>query len=352
MLRRFKFVAALALAATLLMLGSPSGLAAVIKGSATYRERIALPASAIFEATLEDVSRTDRPAVVLGRARLEPADQPPFRFEIQYDATQVAPSRRYALRARITDGGKLLFAGERRESALPAQGETDVALLLRPASRPPRAALGPLPASFAGTLPCADCPGVKWHVDLLADGTYFSRMTYHERQPEAGWDEIGRWAIAGQPPLLKLFGGGDTETFEIESPNRLRKLDMEGQPIASSFNYELKRLPSFAPIEARLRLTGTYTQQATDGFITPCATGRRLPVAAEAENAALEAAYRKIPPANSLLADVEARIVHRPGKTAKSILPTLVVERFFSLQPDRTCEPRSPEMGLLGLTGG
>jgi uncharacterized lipoprotein YbaY len=54
----------------------------VITGTALYRERIALPPGAVFEATLEDISRADAPAEILGRARLEPAGQPPFRFEI------------------------------------------------------------------------------------------------------------------------------------------------------------------------------------------------------------------------------------------------------------------------------
>ena len=44
--------------------------AAQIRGTATYRERIALPTDAVFDATLEEVSRADAPAIVLGRARV------------------------------------------------------------------------------------------------------------------------------------------------------------------------------------------------------------------------------------------------------------------------------------------
>ena len=39
--------------------------AQTIEGTATYRERMALPKGAVFEATLEDVSRADAPAVVV-----------------------------------------------------------------------------------------------------------------------------------------------------------------------------------------------------------------------------------------------------------------------------------------------
>jgi putative lipoprotein len=53
-----------------------------VTGTATYRERIAPPPDAIFEATLEDVSRADTPADVIGRTRLEKPGQPPFQFSI------------------------------------------------------------------------------------------------------------------------------------------------------------------------------------------------------------------------------------------------------------------------------
>src|SRR3990172_1248087 len=39
--------------------------ASAVTGTASYRERIALPPDAVFEATLEDVSRADAPAEVI-----------------------------------------------------------------------------------------------------------------------------------------------------------------------------------------------------------------------------------------------------------------------------------------------
>ena len=62
-----------------------------IKGTATYRERIALPPDAVLEATLEDVSKADAPAEVIGRARVENPGNPPIRFEIPYDTSRIDP---------------------------------------------------------------------------------------------------------------------------------------------------------------------------------------------------------------------------------------------------------------------
>jgi uncharacterized lipoprotein YbaY len=73
-----------------------------ITGRAHYRARILMPAAAVFEATVEDVSRADAPAVVIGQVRMTRLDPPPFRFRIPYDPAKVVPGHRYVVRARIT----------------------------------------------------------------------------------------------------------------------------------------------------------------------------------------------------------------------------------------------------------
>src|SRR5690606_22048539 len=72
-----------------------------LTGSATYRERIALPPDAAFEATVRDVTRADRPAELIGRTRIEPIQGLPIRFAIPYDPNLIKLGRRYTLQARI-----------------------------------------------------------------------------------------------------------------------------------------------------------------------------------------------------------------------------------------------------------
>jgi putative lipoprotein len=99
-----------------------------VKGTATYLERIALPAGAVFEATLEDVSRADAKADVIANARIAQPGNPPIAFVIPYDASLIDPKRRYAVRARITVDGRLLFIADQR---YPGFGPHEVALTLR-----------------------------------------------------------------------------------------------------------------------------------------------------------------------------------------------------------------------------
>jgi heat shock protein HslJ len=111
-----------------------------------------------------------------------------------------------------------------------------------------QSALSALPATFVGTLPCADCPGILYQVNLNADHTFTSRMTYEERN--TSFDESGRWEISDDGKAVVLHSGrGSTEKFSLRVVETLRKLDSAGNEIDSRLNYELKRAPEFAPLE-------------------------------------------------------------------------------------------------------
>jgi putative lipoprotein len=103
----------------------------MITGTATYRERMALPPGAELEVTLEDISRADAPAVILGRTRVESPGSPPFQFAIAFDPALVQARHRYAVRARITLNGQLLFTTDTVQQVLGDSGRTSADLVLR-----------------------------------------------------------------------------------------------------------------------------------------------------------------------------------------------------------------------------
>lgn len=111
--------------------GEEGGMKGAVRGTATWRERMALPRGAVLEALVEDVSHADAPAEVIGEARLENPGNPPIRFEIPYDRSLVDPARRYTVRARVTLEGKPLFVTDRHYPVLGADSREDVELLLR-----------------------------------------------------------------------------------------------------------------------------------------------------------------------------------------------------------------------------
>lgn len=108
--------------------------AGTLQGEAFYRQRIALPPRTIFEAQLQDISRAGAPAEALGRARLDPAGPPPFRFAIAYADTAIKPGRRYSVRTTVTLQGRLHFATDRIYPVLDG-GNVPLAILLVSARR-------------------------------------------------------------------------------------------------------------------------------------------------------------------------------------------------------------------------
>jgi len=103
------FVRTLLLAMTCVV--GATAAAASLQGTAMYRERIAAPADAIFEARLQQVLADGTPGQVVGRAALNPAGQTPFRFEIVYDDSAVKPGLHYRVSTVLMRQDQALFTG-------------------------------------------------------------------------------------------------------------------------------------------------------------------------------------------------------------------------------------------------
>jgi putative lipoprotein len=95
--------------------GEAAGSAAV-NGTVAYRERMAMPESAVLTMQLQDASLTngaegaDAPAKVIAEQKFTFAGhQVPLPFELHYDSAKIDPTHTYALSARITVNGQLMF---------------------------------------------------------------------------------------------------------------------------------------------------------------------------------------------------------------------------------------------------
>ena len=124
------------------------GTSALLKGTATYRERMAMPPNAVFEATLEDVSIADAKSELLGLVRIERPGNPPIAFEIPYDPTRIVAKRRYSVRARILVGDRLFFTTDTSYPVLTAGKSGELELLLRRTSVQVQASDEPLENTY------------------------------------------------------------------------------------------------------------------------------------------------------------------------------------------------------------
>jgi len=88
----------------LLRLAPMAGASSLVTGTVSYRERIALAPGSTVIVTLEDTSKADAKATLLGESRIPiERSQAPITFAIEVDAGRIDPRHRYAVRARILD---------------------------------------------------------------------------------------------------------------------------------------------------------------------------------------------------------------------------------------------------------
>lgn len=105
--------------------------AATLSGSATYRQRVALPPDARLVIAIEDVSLADAPSTTIASVEV-PANgrQVPLPFSLDYDRSKIEPRHSYAVSARIlaADGG-LLWITDTRNPLPPAGQRIDLILV-------------------------------------------------------------------------------------------------------------------------------------------------------------------------------------------------------------------------------
>lgn len=130
---------------------------------------------------------------------------------------------------------------------------------LQPAAAAP-ASQGAAVLRYAGTLPCADCAGIRMELTLIRDAsgepttyqlveTYLGSMAAEALKP---FTQTGQWSIqrgtADRPDVViyVLDGGGDelkTRSFEVVGEQELVMLDREQKRAQSSHSYSLTRVP-------------------------------------------------------------------------------------------------------------
>jgi copper homeostasis protein (lipoprotein) len=221
--------------------------------------------------------------------------------------------------------------------------------------------LGALPAAYQGMLPCADCPGITYTLELMPDGSFFLRLAYSGRGQGKTIDDIGRWSYATGSSQIVLHGRATTR-YAIKPGGVLRQLDSEGREIESKLNYDLRRTASVPPLEPRLTgLRGMFQYFADSANFTECVSGRRFPVAMEEAYRELESAYLKARPESGaeLLVTLDGTIALRPSMDGAGRVRTLIVERYSGVWPGETCgtplataELRETYWKLTRLEGG
>ena len=110
----YKVFASLVLLIGAATLAGCKGSSDNVTGTVTYRQRIALTPDAVVTVRIEDVSKADVLAEMIGEQVIQTEGaQVPIPFEVAYDPDKIEDTHSYSLRVRIEDGnGKLLFIND------------------------------------------------------------------------------------------------------------------------------------------------------------------------------------------------------------------------------------------------
>lgn len=136
--------------------------------------------------------------------------------------------------------------------------------------------LQPMPQSWRGVLPCADCQGIETSLFLNQDGTWVKNERYIKAPKGdvilASW---GTWARTAEKLVLSDSRGG--KTYYGVKGKKLEMLRQDGTPIASGLNYTLEPVKASLP-KTPMTMRGMYVYMADAAVFTDCATGKKLPV--------------------------------------------------------------------------
>ena len=205
------------------------------------------------------------------------------------------------------------------------------------------------PVSYAGELPCADCPGIHLTVTLFPDSTFRLRQQYQDRP--AVFHDLGRWSLQENGTRLVLRSGAEApQRFQIVGADSLRMLDSQGQPIQSPFNNVLVRASQVDPMRDTMRLRGLYSYMADAGRFTECASGAAFPVAQLGANAALERAYltARHEPGAPLPVAFRGHFAELPAMEGDQRVEHVVVDSVERVPADSTCEVRMSNTTVKG----
>jgi putative lipoprotein len=108
-----------------------------VSGMVSYLSRIALPASAIIEVKLQDVSLADAPAKVIAKEEIALGErQVPVPFELKFDPEKIDAKHMYAVSASILVNGELRFISDKAYPVLTRGNPAHAEVIVKPVTRP------------------------------------------------------------------------------------------------------------------------------------------------------------------------------------------------------------------------
>lgn len=195
--------------------------------------------------------------------------------------------------------------------------------------------------SFTGILPCQNCPGVQYHINVMRDGTFAARREYIDRNKI----EIiqGQWHL-DQRNLHFTSSQGQLPSFMFGSNRHITLLDIAGKPIVSAENQTLTRLQDFTKLDTRLPMLGLYQVANNQARFTDCYTGVQHEIAMTQHHLPMMRSYQADPALQGK--PIIATLTARQNPEQANVL---FVDRFDQFWPGANCPAQQPAENIEGI---
>lgn len=188
----------------------------VVSGTITYRQRIALPATAVVTVKLVDVSRADAPSSTIVEQRVDTAGkQVPFSFDFAYDRTKIVERNRYAVQAEIRDNGRLIYITDTSYPVITQGNPKNVEIVVVP--------VGGGFGQGAG----------------LRGGTIRGTVTYRQRMALLANSDVRVWMVDAATPNGTPVAETTVSTGNRQVPYQF-ELRYEARDVDRNRNYEVR----------------------------------------------------------------------------------------------------------------
>jgi putative lipoprotein len=169
----------------------------VVRGTVSYRERMALPADAELDVWITDTTPgLPIAAVVTAEATVRPEGrQVPIPFELRYDPARIDPTHMYGLEAVLKAGGETLFETPDAIAVITKGSPSQVEVWLR-------RAVAPTPP------PAADLTGTAWRLEDLGGAPALPDVTATLEFLEGG-------RVGGRGSCNRFFGSAEISGEKI-----------------------------------------------------------------------------------------------------------------------------------------
>ncbi|SNT37116.1 META domain-containing protein [Antarctobacter heliothermus] len=324
-----------------------------LSGTASYRERIALPSEATFQAVLYDISDNDQ--VEIGRFETTGDEGPPYHFTIDYADEDVTQDGLYAITTQVIWPDRPYFiAGTNLDGFPTAMPEIDLVMVrpgVSPAVTPLETTelLSPmigahglaLPATYQGVVD-GNAGAEAWSLALATDQTFQLSRTFESSER----DSLGRWVADPTAGTLVLRDGAEMPLLVRSiASGALRVVDANtGEEFAGDLTLAKDKVLELSG----MMMGGMMTYMADAAIFEDCVSGAIFPVAQEGDYLALEQAYLadRAEPGAPLYVMLDGGLAMRPAIEGPD-RQMVIVDQFIRTRPEIACAQQRADAALL-----